>query len=342
MSGDLGENDIGHTSESEGIGVIRVAVTGAAGNIGYALLWRIASGDCFGKDQPVILQLLEIPQGMQRLQGVMMELMDSAFPLVHDIVCTDDANVAFKDADAIFLVGSRPRSKDMDRSDLVVANGPIFVGQGKAIDAVASEDVKVITVGNPCNTNALIANANSPRIPSRQFTAMTRLDQTRAIGQMAERSGVSASKIHDVFIWGNHANTMYPDPRFATVDGRKATDVFDLDWLEGEFLDTVATRGKAIIIARGASSAASAASAAIDHMRDWWQGSDGRIVSMALPSEGWYGVPEGLVFSFPCRCENGEIKVVEGLPIDSFAQSKIDENIAELMEEREAVAGLLY
>ena len=287
MSGDLGENDIGHTSESEGIGVIRVAVTGAAGNIGYALLWRIASGDCFGKEQPVILQLLEIPQGMQRLQGVMMELMDSAFPLVHDIVCTDDANVAFKDADAIFLVGSRPRSKDMDRSDLVVANGPIFVGQGKAIDAVASEDVKVITVGNPCNTNALIANANSPRIPSRQFTAMTRLDQNRAIGQMAERSGVSASKLHDVFIWGNHANTMYPDPRFATVDGRKATDVFDLDWLEGEFLDTVATRGKAIIIARGASSAASAASAAIDHMRDWWQGSDGRIVSMALPSEGW-------------------------------------------------------
>ena len=341
MSGDLGENDIGHTSESEGIGVIRVAVTGAAGNIGYALLWRIASGDCFGKEQPVILQLLEIPQGMQRLQGVMMELMDSAFPLVHDIVCTDDANVAFKDADAIFLVGSRPRSKDMDRSDLVVANGPIFVGQGKAIDAVASEDVKVITVGNPCNTNALIANANSPRIPSRQFTAMTRLDQNRAIGQMAERSGVSASKIHDVFIWGNHANTMYPDPRFATVDGRRATDVFDSDWLKGEFLDTVATRGKAVIVARGASSAASAASAAIDHMRDWWQGSNGRIVSMALPSEGWYGVPEGLVFSFPCRCQNGQIEVVQDLPIDSFAQSKIDENVAVLMEERQAVTGLL-
>ncbi len=341
MSGDLGENAVGFTSKGDDTEAIRVAVTGAAGNIGYALLWRIASGDCFGKEQPVILQLLEIPPGMQRLEGVRMELRDSAFPLVHDIVCTDDANVAFQGAHAIFLVGSRPRTKDMDRSDLVAANGPIFVGQGKAIDEVASKNVKVITVGNPCNTNALIANANSPRIPSRQFTAMTRLDQNRAVGQMAERSGVPASKIHDVFIWGNHANTMYPDPRFATVDGRRATDVFDLDWLKGEFLDTVATRGKAVIVARGASSAASAASAAIDHMRDWWQGSNGRIVSMALPSEGWYGVPEGLVFSFPCRCQNGQIEVVQDLPIDSFAQSKIDENVAMLMEERQAVTGLL-
>ena len=341
MSGDLGENAVGFTSKGDDIEAIRVAVTGAAGNIGYALLWRIASGECFGKRQPVILQLLEIPPGMQRLEGVRMELRDSAFPLVLDIICTDDANVAFKGADAIFLVGSRPRTKDMDRSDLVAANGPIFVGQGKAIDDVASKDVKVITVGNPCNTNALIANVNSPSIPSRQITAMTRLDQNRAVGQMAERSGVPASKIHDVFIWGNHANTMYPDPRFATVDGRRATDVFDSDWLKGEFLDTVATRGKAVIVARGASSAASAASAAIDHMRDWWQGSNGRIVSMALPSEGWYGVPEGLVFSFPCRCENGQIEVVLDLPIDSFAQSKIDENVTVLMEEREAVAGLL-
>lgn len=341
MSGDLGENAVGFRSKGDDIEAIRVAVTGAAGNIGYALLWRIASGDCFGKEQPVILQLLEIPPGMQRLEGVRMELRDSAFPLVHDIVCTDDANVAFQGADAIFLVGSRPRTKDMDRSDLVAANGPIFVGQGKAIDEVASKNVKVITVGNPCNTNALIANANSPSIPSRQFTAMTRLDQNRAVGQMAERSGVPASKIHDVFIWGNHANTMYPDPRFATVDGRRATDVFDSDWLKGEFLDTVATRGKAVIVARGASSAASAASAAIDHMRDWWQGSNGRIVSMALPSEGWYGVPEGLVFSFPCRCQNGQIEVVQDLPIDSFAQSKIDENVAVLMEERQAVTGLL-
>ena len=320
---------------------IRVAVTGAAGNIGYALLWRIASGDCFGSNQPVILQLLEIPPGMQRLEGVIMELRDSAFPLVHDIVGTDDAEIAFNEADAIFLVGSRPRTKDMDRSDLVAANGPIFVGQGKAINAVASRNVKVITVGNPCNTNALIASANAPSILPQQFTAMTRLDQNRAVGQIAQRAGVPASEVRDVFIWGNHANTMYPDPRFGTIGEKSVTDLFDNDWLQGDFLDTVATRGKAIIMARGASSAASAASAAVDHMRDWWQGSDGRIVSVALPSEGWYGVPEGIVFSFPCRCEGGEVIVVDNLPIDAFAQAKIDENIAALLEERDAVSDLL-
>jgi len=320
---------------------IRVAVTGAAGNIGYALLWRIASGDCFGVNQPVILQLLEIPPGMQRLDGVIMELKDSAFPLVHGIIGTDNPKIAFNDAEAIFLVGSRPRTKDMDRADLVAANGPIFVGQGKAIDEVASRNVKVITVGNPCNTNALIASANAPGISPRQFTAMTRLDQNRAVGLMAERAGVPASKVLDVFIWGNHSNTMYPDPRFGTVDGRSATDLFDSDWLQGSFLDTVATRGKAVIMARGASSAASAASAAVDHMRDWWQGSNGRIVSVALPSEGWYGVPEGLVFSFPCRCEEGEVIVVDDLPVDAFAQAKIDENVAALLGERDAVSELL-
>ena len=320
---------------------IRVAITGAAGNIGYALLWRIASGDCFGKNQPIILQLLEIPPGMQRLDGVIMELRDSAFPLVHDIIGTDNPEVAFNDANAIFLVGSRPRTKDMDRSDLVAANGPIFVGQGKAIEAVASPNVKVITVGNPCNTNALIASANAPNIPNRQFTAMTRLDQNRAVGQLAERAGVPASKVEDVFIWGNHSNTMYPDPRFAKVDGKSVDELFDNEWLQGAFLDTVATRGKEIIVARGASSAASAASAAVDHMRDWWQGSDGRIVSMALPSEGWYGVPKGLVFSFPCRCENGEMIVVEDLSVDEFAQQKIDENVNALLEERDAVSELL-
>ena len=320
---------------------IRVAITGAAGNIGYALLWRIASGDCFGKNQPIILQLLEIPPGMQRLDGVIMELRDSAFPLVHDIIGTDNPEVAFNDANAIFLVGSRPRTKDMDRSDLVAANGPIFVGQGKAIEAVASPNVKVITVGNPCNTNALIASANAPNIPNRQFTAMTRLDQNRAVGQLAERAGVPASKVEDVFIWGNHSNTMYPDPRYAKVDGESVLELFDNEWLKGAFLDTVATRGKEIIVARGASSAASAASAAVDHMSDWWQGSDGRIVSMALPSEGWYGVPKGLVFSFPCRCENGEIIVVEDLSIDEFAQQKIDENVNALLEERDAVSELL-
>ncbi len=320
---------------------IRVAITGAAGNIGYALLWRIASGDCFGKNQPIILQLLEIPPGMQRLDGVIMELRDSAFPLVHDIIGTDNPEVAFNDANAIFLVGSRPRTKDMDRSDLVAANGPIFVGQGKAIEAVASPNVKVITVGNPCNTNALIASANAPNIPNRQFTAMTRLDQNRAVGQLAERAGVPASKVEDVFIWGNHSNTMYPDPRFAKVEGKSVVELFDNEWLQGAFLDTVATRGKEIIVARGASSAASAASAAVDHMRDWWQGSDGRIVSMALPSEGWYGVPKGLVFSFPCRCENGEMIVVEDLSVDEFAQLKIDENVNALLEERDAVSELL-
>ncbi len=212
------------TSEKELRTPIRVAVTGAAGNIGYALLWRIASGDCFGANQPVILQLLEIPPGMQRLEGVIMELRDSAFPLVHDIIGTDDPKIAFNEAEAIFLVGSRPRTKDMDRADLVAANGPIFVGQGKAIDAVASRNVKVITVGNPCNTNALIASANAPGISSRQFTAMTRLDQNRAVGLIAQHAGVPASKVHDVFIWGNHANTMYPDPRFGTVDGRSVTE----------------------------------------------------------------------------------------------------------------------
>ena len=304
-------------------------------------MWRIASGDCFGKNQPIILQLLEIPPGMQRLDGVIMELRDSAFPLVHDIIGTDNPEVAFNDANAIFLVGSRPRTKDMDRSDLVAANGPIFVGQGKAIEAVASPNVKVITVGNPCNTNALIASANAPNIPNRQFTAMTRLDQNRAVGQLAERAGVPASKVEDVFIWGNHSNTMYPDPRFAKVDGKSVVELFDNEWLQGAFLDTVATRGKEIIVARGASSAASAASAAVDHMRDWWQGSDGRIVSMALPSEGWYGVPKGLVFSFPCRCENGEMIVVEDLSVDEFAQQKIDENVNALLEERDAVSELL-
>ena len=320
---------------------IRVAITGAAGNIGYALLWRIASGDCFGDKQPLILQLLEIPPGMQRLDGVIMELRDSAFPLVHDIIGTDNPEVAFNDADAIFLVGSRPRTKDMDRADLVAANGPIFVGQGKAIDASASPNVKVITVGNPCNTNALIACANAPTIPNKQFTAMTRLDQNRAVGQIAEQVGVPASDVSDVFIWGNHSNTMYPDPRFGKVNNKPVTDLLDSNWLQGKFLDTVANRGKAIIVARGASSAASAASAAVDHMRDWWQGSDGRIVSMALPSEGWYDVPEGLVFSFPCRCEGGEIIVVEDLAIDEFAQKKIHENVRALLEERDAVSELL-
>lgn len=319
---------------------IRVAVTGAAGNIGYSLLWRVASGDCFGSDQPVILQLLEIPPAMDRLNGVIMELQDSAFGLVHGIVGTSDPNEAFANCDAIFLVGSRPRTKDMDRADLVKANGPIFVGQGKAINDNAKKSVKVIVVGNPCNTNCLIARANAPDLDDSCFSAMTRLDQNRAAGQLAAKADVPVGQVQDVFIWGNHANTMYPDTSRGTIAG-KAID-FDQDWLRGDFLKTVSTRGKAIIVARGASSAASAANAAVDHMRDWWQGSNGRIVSMAIPSKGWYGVPEGLIYSFPVVVDaDGNTTVVEGIELDDFGQAKLVENSDALAAEREAVADLL-
>lgn len=320
---------------------IRVAVTGAAGNIGYALLWRLACGSCFGPDQPIILQLLEIPPGMERLAGVVMELQDSAFPLVHDIIATSDPNVAFKDADAVFLVGSRPRTADMDRADLVAANGPIFTGTGKALNDNASRDVRVVVVGNPCNTNALIANANAPDLADSCFSAMTRLDQNRAMGQLAVAQEVPVAQVQDVIIWGNHGPTMYPDVSRATIGGQPAADLFEESWLQGDFLKTVATRGKAIIRARGASSAASAASAAIDHMQDWWMGTDGRIVSMAIPSQGWYGVPEGLMYSFPVIVEGGEIHVVEDLVLSEFARAKVQENIDALVAEREAVADLL-
>jgi malate dehydrogenase len=321
---------------------IHVAVTGAAGNIGYSLLWRIASGDCFGADQPMVLHLLEITPALPKLEGVIMELTDSAFPLVHDIIGTDDANVAFKDADAVFLVGSRPRSKDMDRSDLVAANGPIFVGQGKALDASAKRSVKVITVGNPCNTNCLIANANAPSLDGSCFSAMTRLDQNRAAGQLAKKAGVPVSKVQDVFVWGNHADTMYPDVSKCSVDGAAASATFETEWLHGEFKKTVSTRGKAIINARGASSAASAASAAVDHMRDWWNGTDGRIVSMSIPSQGWYDVPEGLIFSFPVKVDaEGNVHVVTDLQLDDYARARIQDNVDGLTAERSAVADLL-
>ncbi len=319
---------------------LKVAVTGAAGNIGYSLLWRLASGDCFGKDQPIALSLLEITPALDKLQGVIMELHDSAFPLVTSIEGTDDAAAAFKDADAVFLVGSRPRGPGMDRADLISANGKIFVGQGKALNGI-KPDGRVITVGNPCNTNCLVAAHHAPDIDNGRFTAMTRLDQNRAVGQLAVSKGVAAGAVKDVFIWGNHADTMYPDVRFATLSDAPVTEQFEDAWLKGEFLKTVATRGKAIINARGASSAASAASAAVDHMRDWFLGSNGQIVSMALPSKGWYGVPEGLVFSFPVRCEGGEYTVVEDLPLDDFAKAKIAENVAALEEEKAAVADLL-
>jgi len=321
---------------------IRVAVTGAAGNIGYALLWRIASGDCFGHDQPIILQLLEIPPGMDRLKGVMMELTDSAFDLVHGMIGTSDANEAFKDADAIFLVGSRPRSAGMDRADLVAANGPIFVGQGKAINDNAKKTVKVITVGNPCNTNCLIAQRNAPDLDPSCFSAMTRLDQNRAAGQLAIKADVPVAKVRDVFVWGNHADTMYPDVSEAKVDARPASELFEAEWLQGEFKKVVSTRGKAIINARGASSAASAANAAVDHMRDWWQGTDGRIVSMSIVSQGWYDVPEGMVFSFPCTVDGeGRAHVVADLELDDYAKARIQDNVKGLTVERDAVADLL-
>jgi len=319
---------------------IRVAVTGAAGNIGYSLLWRIASGSCFGPDQPVILQLLEIPPVMDKLNGVVMELVDSAFPLVQDIVATSDAEVAFGDADQLFLVGSRPRSKGMLRSDLVAANGPIFVGQGKAIEAAASRDAKVIVVGNPCNTNCLIANHYAPSV--KNFSAMTRLDQNRAKGQIGSVAGVATGVIDDVIIWGNHSPTMYPYVGRATIDGKAATDVLDADWIANHFHKTVSTRGKAIIEARGASSAASAASASIDHMHDWFHGSNGRIVSMAVRSEGWYGVPEGLIFSFPHIIDdNGVAHLVEDIALTDYDRQKIQVSIDELVGEREAVKDLL-
>lgn len=319
---------------------IRVAITGAAGNIAYSLLWMVARGDCFGPDQPVILQLLEITPAMEKLNGTVMELQDSAFPLVQGIVASDDPKVAFAGADAIFLVGSLPRKDGMQRSDLIKANGPIFVGQGQAIGAVASKDVRVLVVGNPCNTNAYIAMRSASGLAADRFTAMTRLDHNRAVGQLAAKKGVSAASIRDVAVWGNHSDRMYPDVTGATLGGGAVTGQFEQEWLRGDFMSTVAKRGAAIIKARGLSSAASAASAAVDHMRDWFLGTD-QVVSMAVPSKGEYGVPEGLIFSFPCRCKGGNYEVITDWKLDDFAKQKIAENVAELESERAAVADLL-
>ena len=321
---------------------IRVAVTGAAGNIGYALLFRLASGNCFGSDQPIILQLLEIPPGMGALQGVVMELQDAAFPLVYGIETSDDPNAAFKDVDAAFLVGSRPRSKDMDRADLIKVNGPIFTGQGKALNDNAKGTVKVLVVGNPCNTNALIACHSAPNIPNTQFHAMTRLDENRGKAQIANKLGVTAGQVKNLAIWGNHSNTMFPDFYHASVDGSGVLDQVGEGWGQGDFMQTVSTRGKAIITARGASSAASAASAAVDHMRSWWQGTPaGEHTSMALWSNGEYGIPEGLIFSFPVTVKDGKATVVQGIEHNDYAANKIQATAAELVAEREAVADLL-
>jgi len=320
----------------------RVAVTGAAGQIGYSLLFRIAAGEMLGPDQPVILQMLEIPPAMDALQGVVMELEDCAFPLLAGMVTTTDPREAFADADIALLVGAMPRKEGMQRSDLLEANGGIFKPQGEALSEVASRDVKVLVVGNPANTNALIALNNAKDLDPRQFTAMTRLDHNRALSQLAKKTGVPVSEIRKMTIWGNHSSTQYPDLFHCEIGGRSAYEVVgDHTWVEEEFIPTVAERGAAIIRARGASSAASAANAAIDHVRDWVLGTpEGDWVSMAVPSDGSYGVPEGLVSSFPCVCRDGEWQIVQDLEIDEWSRQRIDASVAELKAERNTVREL--
>jgi malate dehydrogenase len=321
---------------------VRVAVTGAAGQIGYSLLFRIASGSMLGPDTPVSLQLLEITPALGALEGVKMELDDGAFPLLSEIVCTDDADTAFGDADVALLVGAMPRKAGMERADLLEANGGIFKPQGEALSRSAKRDVKVLVVGNPANTNALIAQANAADLDPGRFTAMTRLDHNRAKTQLGQRLGVSVNDITKMTIWGNHSTTQYPDLFHCEVNGQNAyAQVADHEWYDGTFIPTVAKRGAAIIDARGASSAASAASAAVDHIRDWTLGTpEGDWVSMAIPSDGSYGVPEGIISSFPCVCKDGKYEIVQGLDIDDYSRSKIDATAAELQSEREAVAGL--
>ncbi len=321
---------------------IRVAVTGAAGQIGYSLLFRIASGAMLGPDTKVILQLLEVTPALGALQGVKMELDDCAFPLLDGVVLTDDANVAFGDADVALLVGAMPRKDGMERKDLLSANGGIFKPQGQALAKNAKKDVKVLVVGNPANTNALIALSNAGGIDPRQFTAMTRLDHNRAVSQLSARVGRPVSAIRKMTIWGNHSTTQYPDLSHCEVDGKPATSlVNDGTWIDETFIPTVAKRGAAVIKARGASSAASAANAAIDHVRSWALGTPADDwVSMAVPSDGSYGVPEGLVSSFPCTCKDGRYEIVKGLSIDDYSRAKIDASVAELNEERDAVRAL--
>ena len=321
---------------------IRVAVTGAAGQIGYSLLFRIASGALLGPDQPVTLQLLEITPALGALQGVVMELDDCAFPLLAGVTTSDDPNVAFGDANIALLVGARPRSKGMERKDLLEANGAIFTVQGKALSDNAADDIRVLVVGNPANTNALIAMHNAPKIPRERFTAMTRLDQNRAKAQLAARSGRPVTEVTNLTIWGNHSATQYPDIFHAKIGGRPAKDVIaDDSWVEKEFIPAVQQRGAAIIEARGASSAASAASAAIDHVRDWMAGfGDGDWTSMAIPSDGSYAVPEGLISSFPVTTSGGQYQVVQGLDIEDFSRTRIDASVAELGAERDAVREL--
>ncbi len=317
----------------------RVAVTGAAGQIGYAILFRIASGQLLGPDTEVELSLLEIPDAVKAAEGTALELEDCAFPLLKSVVIHDDAKQAFDGVNVALLIGARPRTKGMERADLLEANGAIFKPQGEALNAGAADDIKVLVVGNPANTNSLIARTHASDIPAERFTAMTRLDENRAVAQLANKLSVGVEEINDLVVWGNHSPTMFPDLFNAKVNGERAADKVDEDWYANEFIPRVGKRGAEIIEARGASSAASAANAAIDHVKDWVQGADG-LRSMAVPSSGQYGIEDGLVCSFPVRCSGGDYEIVEDLEIDDFAQSKIDITVNELKEERDAVRGL--
>ena len=319
---------------------VRVAITGAAGNIGYAAAFRVAAGNMLGTDQPIILQLIEIPPALDALKGVEMELRDCAFPLLEDIVCTTDVSEGFGDVDYVLSIGSKPRTKGMERADLLSENGKIFGPQGKAINDNASKDVKVLVVGNPANTNALIAYNNAPDLDSSQFTSMMRLDHNRAISQLASKTGAPVTKINKMIVWGNHSLTQYPDISHCTVDGKEAKSLVDDNWYKNEFMPKVQKRGAEIINARGASSAASAASAAIDHMRDWVQGGDD-WVSLGMISKGDYGIAEGLMYSFPVMCKNGNFEVVQGLNQDDFSIEMMKATEKELLEERDAVKSLL-
>jgi malate dehydrogenase len=321
---------------------MNVAITGAAGQIGYALAFRVASGALLGPDQPVNLHLLEITPALPGLQGVVMELNDCAFPTLNKVVATDDARVAFKDCHAALLVGARPRGPGMERKDLLLANAAIFSVQGKALNDVASRDVRVLVVGNPANTNSLIAMKNAPSLDPKCFTAMTRLDHNRALSQLAEKTGAHVNDIQKMIIWGNHSATQYPDITHATVKGKGAKSLVDQAWIESTFIPTVQQRGAAIIKARGASSAASAASAAIDHVRDWFGGSPaGDWLSMGIPSDGSYGIPEGVIYSYPVTCKGGKYEIVQGLAIDDFSRARMTATHKELLEERDGVKDLL-
>ena len=319
---------------------VRVTVTGAAGQIGYALLFRIAAGEMLGRDQPVILNMLEITPALGALNGVAMELDDCAFPLLHGLVCTDDPAVAFGDADYTLLVGARPRGKGMERKDLLEANAAIFSVQGKALNDHAARDVRVLAVGNPANTNCLIAQRNAPDLNPRHFTAMTRLDHNRAMAALAKKTGAHSSEIDGLCIWGNHSSTQYPDLHRTTVAGASAMNLIDMDWYERDFIPAVQQRGAAIIEARGASSAASAANAAIEHMRDWALGSPA-VLSMGVYADGSYGIAEGLIYSYPVRCRGGDWQILEGIEVNGFSRAKMRATEAELVEERDAVAHLL-